>query len=193
MVSTCSLNPLLRPLYRGSASLAVCSRYLATCKVPLAFRTGGAGLLLHWQSWMMTFWGDYLGLSHLTSDNGFILVDFPFVFCLVLIAIASRFAKSSDPEVPLSRKFYSLLAGAGLLAAWYALMIYLAGRGISLDITLYFVVDWFVAFLMVSHWPYRQALLSASATTILLMLLLVAGNGLWEATTAGTCGRSRPL
>ena len=63
-------------------------------------------------------------------------------------------------------------------------MIYLAGRGISLDITLYFVVDWFVAFLMVSHWPYRQALLSASATTILLMLLLVAGNGLWEATTA---------
>jgi hypothetical protein len=117
-------------------------------------------------------------------DNGFILVDFPFVFCLVLIAIASRFAKSSDPKVPLNRKFYSLLAGAGLLAAWYALVIYLAGRGISLDITLYFVVNWFVAFLMVSHWPYRQALLSASATTILLMLLLVAGNGLWEATTA---------
>ena len=60
----------------------------------------GRWIAAHWQSWMMTFWGDYLGLSHLTSDNGFIFVDFPFVFCLVLIAIASRFAKSSTRRCP---------------------------------------------------------------------------------------------
>ena len=42
----CSLNHLSRPLYRGSAFLAESLRYLATYKVPLAFRTGGAGLLL---------------------------------------------------------------------------------------------------------------------------------------------------
>ena len=38
-------------------------------------------------------------------------------------------------------------------------------------------MDWFIAFLMLSHWPYRLAMLSASATVILLMLLMIANNG----------------
>ena len=38
----------------------------------------GRWIAAHWQSWMMTFWGDYLGLSHLTSDDGFIFVKLSF-------------------------------------------------------------------------------------------------------------------
>jgi hypothetical protein len=136
---------------------------------------------VHWQSWMMAFW-TYLGLSRLTTNTGYILVDFPLILCLLLIAVASRFAQGSDAEVSTGRKLLSLIAGSGLLAGWYATGSYLAGRGIEIGIPLYFIVDWFVVFLMVSQWPYKLALLAASATTILLVLLIIANNGLVEAT-----------
>ncbi len=143
----------------------------------------GRWIASHWQSWMMAFWGDFLGMSHAAwADTGTILVDMPFVVCLSLIAIASRFTQSSDAEVSVRRKLYSLIAGATLLASWYVAVIYLSQRGVEIGVPAFFIVDWFVAFLMVSHWPYRQAVLSASAVTILLVLLLVASNGLVEAT-----------
>jgi hypothetical protein len=150
-----------------------------------AFGLSGWGrwLAAHWQSWMMAMWGDYLGMSHVTwATTGTILVDMPFVTCLTLIAIASRFTPSRDNEVSMRRKLFSLITGAVLLATWYIAIVYLAQQGFDIDIWPAFVVVWFVAFLMVSHWPYRLALLSASAATILNMLLLVAGNGQAEAT-----------
>ena len=149
----------------------------------LSLSEWGRWIASHWQSWMMAFWGDFLGMSHAAwADTGTILVDMPFVVSLSLIAVASRFAAGSDTEVSLRRKLLSLIAGSGLLAAWYVLGSYLIRRGIEIDLPFYFMVDWFVAFLMISHWPYRLAVLSASAATTFLVLLLVAGNGLAEAT-----------
>ncbi len=139
-------------------------------------------LATHWQSWMMTFWGGYLGLSHVTADTGFIRVDAPFIFSLALIALGSHFTQGSDPEVPIRRKLLSLIAGSAVLAAWYAVMIYLGQHGVEIDIWFFFVMDWLVIFLMISHWPYQFALLSASAAIILLVLMIIANNGLAEGT-----------
>ena len=110
----------------------------------------GCWLASHWQSWMMTFWGDYLGLSHLTSYSALPLVDLPFFLCLAIIAVASRFTPGSEPDVPRSRKLYSLIAGAVLLASWYVAMVY-GQRGVEIDIAAFFIVYWLVAFLMLSH------------------------------------------
>ena len=85
-------------------------------------------LARHWQEWMMTLWGGYVGLSNVTTNPGMILVDAPFIFSLALIALSSRFSQSSDPEVPTRRKLYSLSAGAAVYATWALLMVYLVQR-----------------------------------------------------------------
>jgi hypothetical protein len=138
----------------------------------------------HWQEWVMTVVGGHLGLSHVTTNKAHLLVDVPLIFCLGLIAIASRFSRSWDTDVPVRRKVYSLLAGSALLATWYVAMVYLAGRGVDIDLMAFLIVYWLVAFLMLSHWPYKLALLSASAIVILVTLLLIANNGLTNSTNA---------
>ena len=133
----------------------------------------------HWQRWMLLVWGDDLGVSHVVTNAGIILVDIPFIFCLALMAVGSRFSeptKGLGPDVPLWRKFISLITGGSLLAALYALLAYAMDHGYTLRLAVIFAVEWVVVFLMLSHWPYRLALLSASAIMILLTLMLVAGN-----------------
>jgi hypothetical protein len=135
------------------------------------------GLGSHWQGWMLLIWGDYLGLSHVFPNASFFLVDVPFVFCLSLIAVASRFAPGSgQDDVSVHRRLYSLIAGAALLAMLYVLVAYVLDHGYTLSLTFVFAIEWLVVFLMLSHWPYKLALLSASATMVLLTLMLIAGN-----------------
>ena len=132
----------------------------------------------HWQGWMLRVWGDDLGVSQVITNAGIILVDIPFIFCLGLIAVASRFSEPTPrlgADVPLRRKFISLIAGGMLLTALYVLFAYVLDHGYTLSLAVVFAIEWTVVFQMLSHWPYRLALLSASATMILLTLMLVAG------------------
>jgi len=130
----------------------------------------------HWQLWMAALWSHSLGLFHTFSNAGFFSVDVPFAVCLSLIAVASHFSPGSDPDVSAKRRLYSLMAGAALLASFAAVLTYLNEHGQPLSLATFFTVTWCVVFLMLSHWPYRLALLSASATMILLTLMLIAGN-----------------
>ena len=119
--------------------------------------------------------GSYLGLSKYLTSASFILFDIPFALCLIVIAIASYYSPGTDREAPAHRPIYSLVSGAILLAGYY-LVTHDEYGVVPLTLPLAFSMNWLVAFAMLSHWPYRLALTSASAISILLFILLVAAS-----------------
>ena len=67
------------------------------------------------------------------------------------------------------------MGGAALLAGYYFVTDDVYGF-VPLTFHLAFSMNWLVAFVMLSHWSYRLALISASAISILLFILLIAAS-----------------
>ena len=148
---------------------------LGNLQTALSLSEWAKWMAAHWQAWMMAFWGSYLGLSKYLTSAAFILVDIPFAVCLTVIATASFYSSGTDQKPPAHRPIYSLIGGAALLAGYYFVTDDVYGF-VPLTFHLAFSMNWLVAFVMLSHWPYRLALTSASAVSILLFILLIAAS-----------------